>query len=296
MSALIEIRDAGVVFAGDIRVLRDVSLSFEAGDCVSVLGRNGSGKTTLLRLITGNILPACGTVRVAGFATDRHRRQIAELIGVSMYSERAFYFRLTVEQNLRYFQSLRNRFGAGAARERADLIEQVGLTPHTRTKFMELSLGQRKRLGLARALIGNPPVIVLDEPFANLDDAGTAVVVDAVEQRRAHGLTTLFTTHEMADVRGVVNKVVTLADGAAAITDLGCAHSGGVERVRTVTVVGSRKLRFDPTPLSARYVTAVDGRKLAIEVPTDMKMSEVVGLVEATGMAVEQVVDTPWMR
>ncbi|WP_157117104.1 ATP-binding cassette domain-containing protein [Nocardia vaccinii] len=296
MSPLIEIRDAEVVFAGDIRVLRDVSLSLESGDCVSVLGRNGSGKTTLLRLITGNILPASGSVLVAGFATDRHRRQIAELIGVSMYSERAFYFRLTVDQNLRYFQSLRNRFGPSASRERADLIEQVGLTAHTRTKFMELSLGQRKRLGLARALIGTPPVIVLDEPFANLDDDGTAVVVDVVEQRRLHCLTTVFTTHEMADVRGVVNKVVTLADGAAEITDPAYKRGDDAERVRTVTVVGSRKLRFDPTPLSARYVTAVEGRKLAIEVPTDMKMSEVVGLVEATGMAVEQVVDTPWLR
>ncbi|MFF3566434.1 ATP-binding cassette domain-containing protein [Nocardia jiangxiensis] len=296
MSPLVEIRGADVVFAGGVRVLRDVSSSFEAGDCVSVLGRNGSGKTTLLRLITGNILPAAGSVRVADFTTERHRRQIAELIGVSMYSERAFYYRLTVDQNLRYFQSLRNRFGANASRERASLIERVGLTAHTRAKFMELSLGQRKRLGLARALIGGPPVVVLDEPFANLDDEGTAVVVDAVEQRRLDGLTTVFTTHEMADVRGVVNKVVTLADGVAEITAPGITDGAERKPVRTVTVVGSRKLHFDPTILSARFATAVDGRKLAIEVPTEMKMSEVVGLVEATGMAVEQVVDTPWLR
>ncbi|MEU1984773.1 ABC transporter ATP-binding protein [Nocardia sp. NPDC019395] len=297
MKPIIEIRHVDIVFPGGIAVLRDVSLDIRAGDCVAVLGKNGSGKTTLLRAIYGNILPTSGHVRVAGLGTQKNRGRIADLIGVSLYPERSFYYRLSVDQNLRYFQSLRARCGRTATAERAALLEQVGLESKADTRFMELSLGQRKRLGLARAMITEPAVIILDEPFANLDDEGTAVVVDLVQRRRTDGLTTVFTTHEMADVHSAVNVVATL--GAGRVT-LGTTADGNgdPERkpTRTLTVIGSRKLNCDLTPVSSRFPTTVDGKRIEIDIPVDLPLSSAVEMFEAAGVAVEQAFDTPWLR
>lgn len=294
MNPVIEIRNVDIVFPGGVTVLRDVSLDIRDGDCVAVLGKNGSGKTTLLRVIYGNILPTSGHVRVGGFGTRSGRRRIAGIVGVSLYPERSFYYRLTVDQNLRYFQSLRSRCGRAAAAERAELLERVGLGAHAETKFMELSLGQRKRLGLARALIAEPRVVVLDEPFANLDDEGTAIVVALVRQRRTDGLTTVFTTHEMADVHTAVNRVATLGDGR--LTLGGADDDTEQKPTRCLTIIGSRKLDCDLSPVLSRYPTSVEGKRIAIEVPVDVPLSSAVELFESAGVAVEQAFDTPWLR
>lgn len=182
-------------------VFTDVDFTVPTGHLVPVLGSNGAGKTTLLKILCGLIAPTEGSVRIAGHDVVRRPAAAREHLGVSLYPERSFSFRLTCTQNLRYYASLRNLFGASAKRETADLLERVGLSEHAGTQFMRLSLGQRKRLGLARALLGRPPLLLLDEPTANLDAENVARFHEIIASHAEGGGSVLFSTHNEGDVR-----------------------------------------------------------------------------------------------
>ena len=131
-----------VVTFGSTTVLGPVTLSLPAGATAAVLGHNGAGKTTLLRMLSGSVVPASGSVSMVGLDPTRQWRRVARVVGSSFYPERAFYFRLTTEANLQYFQSLQKIFGRVAVAERERLLDEVGLLECRDRKFMELSLGQ----------------------------------------------------------------------------------------------------------------------------------------------------------
>jgi ABC-type multidrug transport system ATPase subunit len=288
----VRLEDVAMTFPGGRRVLDGAEAVVEAGQALALLGRNGAGKTTLLRLLAALALPTRGRVLVNGRCTAGARRDVVADVGVSLYPERSFHFRLTVEQNLRYFQALDGRVGRSAAAERAAMLELVGLGGHASQPFMALSLGQRSRLGLARALCGDPAVLLLDEPFANLDEQGRAMVADVVRARRARTRTTIFTTHDLGDVRHAVSHVGTLAGGALCVAPVASSPDGVTSR--RVRVHASRRARADLTRLLSQWSGTVDGGVLEVAVPVEVSLSEVVAEVERAGFAVERVDDEPW--
>ncbi|MEV5237652.1 heme ABC exporter ATP-binding protein CcmA [Streptomyces cinnamoneus] len=181
-------------------VLSEVGFTVPAGHLVPLLGSNGAGKTTLLKILCGLITPTTGSVTVADCDMVRRPAAARAHVGVSLYPERSFYFRLTCVQNLRYYASLRNLFGARAKEEIAGLLDQVGLADFADTQFMRLSLGQRKRLGLARALLGRPSLLLLDEPTANLDTENVARFHELIAAHAREGGSVLFSTHNEGDL------------------------------------------------------------------------------------------------
>jgi iron(III) transport system ATP-binding protein len=195
--------------------LRDVSLAVAAGEVLAVVGESGCGKTTLLRLIAGLEVPTEGEILLNGHVASNVRGSVPpERRGVGIvFQDYALFPHLNVQDNIEFgLQSLRRaqrRERAGAA------LELVGLQDYARRFPHELSGGQQQRVALARALAPQPALLLLDEPFSNLDVVLKEQVREEIGQiiRRA-GTTALFVVPDLADVLSVADRIAILKDGA----------------------------------------------------------------------------------
>jgi len=188
--------------------LAGVSFDLFPGEVLGLLGPNGAGKTTTIHILLGLVRPTAGSVRL--FGVDPHASRAA-MRRVGFASPEALMdWRLTVEENLRVYAALYGAPRAAVARA----MEPLELLPEARTRFGDLSLGQQTRAGLARALLADPDLLILDEPTASLDpdiaDKTRRFLLDA---RRARGLSLLYTSHNMAEIEEVCDRVLFLHRG-----------------------------------------------------------------------------------
>ena len=191
------------------RALRGVSFEVKPGEILGLLGPNGAGKTTTLHTVLGLIRPDAGAVRVFGLDPKRFKREA--LARVAFVSPEALMdWRLTTRENLRVYATL-----YGVASERVDAeLRRFELERQSGERFGELSLGQQTRAGLARALLANPDLLVLDEPTSSLDpDIADKTRQQLLEIRRERGLSLLYTSHNMAEVEELCDRVVFLHEG-----------------------------------------------------------------------------------
>jgi len=188
---------------GDHVVLTNVDLGASAGERIAILGPNGSGKTTLLRCIAGTVTPTAGSVRIGG-----HRAgslQARYRTGVSLSQERSFYLRLSGRENLLLFARL-NGLGKRAAAERVDeLAEELELTELLTQRADRCSSGQLQQLAFARALVGGPGLVLLDEPTRSLDVEARARLWAALARRPL--VAAVIATHLDEDVSHVTSVV-----------------------------------------------------------------------------------------
>jgi len=181
---------------GDRTVLRELALSVQAGERLAVLGPNGAGKTTLLRCVAGSLLPSSGSVLVAG--SPPSRTETRAQIGAVLPGERSFALRLSGRENLRFFARLRLRGAGRAERAVAELSDELELAGILERRVSACSTGMLQQLAFARALLGAPTVLVLDEPTRSLDDAAAGRLWAALDRRPE--LAVLIATHRAEDV------------------------------------------------------------------------------------------------
>ena len=198
---------------GAVWAARDVALKVEPGAIYGFLGRNGAGKTTSIRLILGLLRPSAGRVRVFGHDVVRDRLGAARQMG-SLLEARATYDQLTGWENL---DSTRRLLGL-PAREIGRVLEVVDMAGAAARKVGHYSLGMRQRLGLARALLGAPRLLVLDEPMNGLDPDGIrdmrAVIRDLPERC---GATVLLSSHLLSEVEQMATHIGLMHDGRLVI-------------------------------------------------------------------------------
>ena len=189
--------------------LAGISFELRPGEVLGLLGPNGAGKTTTLHILLGLIRPTAGSVRL--FGRDPHDGTKAALERVAFASPEALMdWRLTVEENLRVYAGLYGVPRAGVGRA----LETLELTGEARTRFGDLSLGLQTRAGLARALLRDPDLLVLDEPTSSLDpDIADKTRRFLLDVRRARGLSVLYTSHNMGELEEVCDRVVFLHRG-----------------------------------------------------------------------------------
>jgi len=194
---------------GSFAALRQVTVSFDAGRCYVLLGENGAGKSTLLRILAGLLRPSFGTVRVFGNAQPH---QVRARIGYMSHAP-MLYDELTAQENLGYFASL---YSGRDCLTPAEALRQVGLDPELNRPFGQYSQGMRQRTSLARVLIASPELLLLDEPFSNMDVDSARQMVELLARFRQSDRTIVLTTHQRELALPIADWVLTLHAGRVA--------------------------------------------------------------------------------
>jgi ABC-type multidrug transport system ATPase subunit len=211
---------------GSFAALRNLSLEIRAGECVMVLGENGAGKSTLLRMLAGLIRPTMGAVQVLGGDADEQRSRIGYMSHAPM-----LYDELTALENLKYFEGLYFPDSCGPAGctlgTAGRVLTAVGLDPKLARPVGDYSQGMRQRTSLARAILSDPELLLLDEPFSNLDAAGAAAMVTLLAEFRAWPLrgaaaeskiqrTIVLATHQPQLAESLADTIITMRAGQIA--------------------------------------------------------------------------------
>lgn len=201
-------------YYGSFPALRDVSFSIKSGEVVGLLGLNGAGKSTTLRILTGYLMPSAGDCAIDGVDVFSHPLEVKGKIGY-LPETPPLYPELTVEDYLRFVGRLRGLPEADFADEFRRVTELTRLEPARRALIRTLSLGYRKRVGIAQALIGNPPVLIFDEPISGLDPI-QIVEIRKLIRALAGKHTVLISSHILAEVSRTCDRVVVIHKGRLA--------------------------------------------------------------------------------
>ena len=204
---------------GRFPALRKISISFNAGSCYVLLGENGAGKSTLLRVLAGLLEPTLGTARIF---TDGIAEKIVDQRARIGYMSHApmLYDELSAMENLRYFAAL---YRSCPCLKPAEALLSVGLDPALTRPVGQYSQGMRQRTSLARVLLPQPPLLLLDEPFSNMDAASAGKMVALLSRLRAAGRTVVLTTHQRALAEPLADYLLTMEAGVLVSTTKGPA-------------------------------------------------------------------------
>jgi ABC-2 type transport system ATP-binding protein len=204
--------------------LDKADLTVVAGEVHGLLGPNGAGKTTLCKVLSTVLTPTSGRVRVAGFDVVREAAAVRRSVGVVFGGDRGLYTRLTARENLMYWSALYLQRRRDARTRIEGLLDRLGLTERADERVETYSRGMKQRLHLARGLVGDPRVLILDEPTTGMDPVAAMEFRRLIAELRVEGRTVLITTHDMAEAEAVCDRV-TLVDGG---------HILGTENPRTI--------------------------------------------------------------
>ena len=205
---MLEIRNLDKRY-GTRQVLDDVSFDVHAGRMTGFVGGNGAGKTTTMRIILGVLAADGGTVSLDGVQlVSGGRRRFGY-----MPEERGLYPKMKLQEQLVYLARLHGLDAGVATRNASSLLEQLGLGERRDEPIEKLSLGNQQRAQIAAALVHDPEVLVLDEPFSGLDPMAVDVVVGVLQERAAAGIPVLFSSHQLDIVERLCDDLVIIADG-----------------------------------------------------------------------------------
>lgn len=216
---------------GAIEALRGVNLTVKPGEIVALLGPNGAGKSTLLRIVATLIEPDGGSVRIAGRDPSAEPLAARGSIGLMLGEERSLYWRLSGRQNLDFFAALQGVPRTQVSDRTSGLLERFGLADVADRRCGQYSTGMRARLGLARALIAAPPVLLLDEPARSLDPVAAADLRGLLCELAGDGQTAvLYATHDLHDAAEIAQRTIGIDDGAIVFEHGSEASAGDLER------------------------------------------------------------------
>ncbi len=206
---MVEIEGLAKAF-GRREVLKGVDLKVEGGEFVVIMGPNGAGKTTLLRIISTIIRPDRGRVRVCGFPVPEKAPEARSRIGFLTHSP-FLYDELTARENLLFHARL---FSVREPDKRIkELLELVGLEDRAEERVRTFSRGMLQRLAIARALLHDPPLLLLDEPFTGLDQKAAGVLLDLLRRFPGEGKTVIMTTHQADEALTLASRILILNRG-----------------------------------------------------------------------------------
>jgi ABC-type multidrug transport system ATPase subunit len=201
---------------GPVQALKGVSFEVPKGSVFGILGPNGSGKTTMLAIIMDILKPTSGAYKLLGkIPSEMHRRQIGTFLETPN-----FYHYLSAERNLQIAAAIKGR----GAEDIPTVLEMVNLTHRKKSRFSTFSLGMKQRLAIASSLLGNPAVLILDEPTNGLDPAGIAEIRALIKKMHLEGTTIIMASHLLDEVEKVCTHVAILKKGELVAT-------GGVHEI-----------------------------------------------------------------
>ncbi|HDY87619.1 MAG TPA: ABC transporter ATP-binding protein [bacterium] len=198
-----------------VEALQDVSFSCPKNQISCLLGPNGAGKTTIIKILAGLVLPDAGDAIILGIHFSKVTNRFRTKIGLATSNERSFYWRLTGYQNLDFYAALYG-FSRREKRDRVfELLSEVDLVEQADKPFRQYSAGMKQKLILARALLGNPEILLLDEPTVHLDPLAQRVIHKLIRERfvEKRKTTVLFCTHDLTEAQELADNLIFLNDG-----------------------------------------------------------------------------------
>ena len=202
---------------GSNQVLRGVSFEAQAGEIFGLLGPNGAGKTTTLRIICTLLSPDAGTVEVLGFGTRTSPEEVRRRIGV-VTADIGVYPRLSARENIEYFARLCGLSGPDLTSKVDGVIERLDMGSFSRQRAESLSSGQKQKVAIARAIVHDPEVLMLDEPTSNLDVLASKEVREFMVEAKGRGKSVIFSTHVMHDAERLCDRVTIIHQGRVVAT------------------------------------------------------------------------------
>ena len=244
-----------------VRALKALDLEIRQGEVFGLLGPNGSGKTTTIKLLLGLLFPTSGQALVFGReATDVKKNE-----RLGYLPEESYLYRfLNAEETLDFYGRLFDMPAATRKKRAAELIQMVGLERAKRRQLREYSKGMARRIGLAQALINDPELVVLDEPTSGLDPIGTREIKDLILRLKAEGKTVLMSSHLLADVEDVCDRIAILHEGE--LKELGRVDS--LLKVRDETEIRARGLSEAAQAEIRSVIERHQGSLVAMDNPT----------------------------
>jgi ABC-2 type transport system ATP-binding protein len=234
---------------GETVALDGLSLQAEEGRLLGFVGPNGAGKTTAMRIALGVLEPDAGDVSWQGRPV---RREEQRGFGY-MPEERGLYPKMRADRQLRYLAELHGRPAADAEQAVTRWTERLGLGEQAEKPVEELSLGNQQRVQLAAALVHDPRLLILDEPFSGLDPIGTEVMSEVLRERAAEGVAVIFSSHQL-------DLVERLCDDVAIVNRGRIVAAGAVEELRTER--SRPRLRVQVEPPDGNWLSGVPGAEL----------------------------------
>jgi ABC-2 type transport system ATP-binding protein len=199
---------------GDLIAVDHINFEVGEGEILGFLGPNGAGKSTTIKMLTGQLLPKAGQVRLLGQDVTRHVKSLQAQIGVC-FELTNLYEPMTAADNLNLFASL---FGVSDFDAEA-LLERVGLAGKGKVKVETFSKGMRQRLMVARALVNRPRILFLDEPTDGLDPVSAEAIRNIIREEQGRGVTVFLTTHDMMEADKLSNRVAFIDKGKIVALD-----------------------------------------------------------------------------
>jgi ABC-2 type transport system ATP-binding protein len=231
---------------GDLVALDDVSFTVAEGQMFGFVGPNGAGKTTTMRIVLGVLEPDRGEVRWRGRPVDAETRR---RFGY-MPEERGLYPKMRVRDQLEYFARLHGLPAGEAGSAAGYWIERLGVADRADDRVEALSLGNQQRVQLAAALVHNPEVLVLDEPFSGLDPVGVDVLAEVLADRAADGIPVIFSSHQLELVERLCEAVAIINRGRL-------VAAGPVEELRASG--GERRWQVEVAGAAGDWASGLDG-------------------------------------
>lgn len=239
---------------GRIVAVNNISFNVNKGEILGFLGPNGAGKSTTMNIITGYLPSTAGTVKIDGYDIMTHPNEVKKRIGY-LPEAPPLYRDMTVTEFLKFVSNLKKVPSRNQKGQIADIMELVGLTDHRKRLIDNLSKGYRQRVGLAQAMVGNPEVLILDEPSVGLDPRQIIEirrVIKALSKER----TIILSSHILPEVSAICERVVIINKGVIVAEDTPAKLSAGLDKVvkLSLTIVG-------PTDKIIKTVKKIDGVK-----------------------------------
>ncbi len=197
---------------GTFRAVDNINLSVSAGAVLALLGANGAGKTTTVRMMTSILQPTSGSARIAGYEVTESPAQVRAHVGV-LTEQHGLYERMKGMDYLTFFGRVYHLPDSETRKRASSLMEQFGLTFALDKRLGEYSKGMKQKLALVRAMLHNPPVLLLDEPTSAMDPVSAKQVRDAIIDLQKESRTFLITTHNLTEAQALANKIAIIRRG-----------------------------------------------------------------------------------
>jgi sodium transport system ATP-binding protein len=197
---------------GELKAVDGVSFTCRQGEIFGILGPNGAGKTTLLRMIATILSPTSGSARVCGYDVVTQSAQVKRRIGFLSGSTR-LYARLTPAETVRYFGRLYGLDEQRIQRSSRELFEVLGMQSYQDRQLGKLSTGEKQKVSIARTLIHDPSVLILDEPTAGLDIVSSKAIINFIRGARQENKTVILSTHYMTEAEEMCDRIALISGG-----------------------------------------------------------------------------------